>query len=347
MKKCISLFVTLIVLTQPSVHALQVDESMIQAAKDATADACPVRWETLSEDMDIPGENEDLWQDSADSTAFIDYLNAKSVTVDVNLIVNDISAVSAECGAKRTALLDLMLAKEPNDLLAAMAEIKENTEAASNQLKDGSSPELAATSCKAIKENFSSSQNGAYWLDVTGGNADDALQVFCEMEIDGGGWTMVAFFHKVHASHVDGAHFFAEPFDTLPFDRTEPSTSVSTGLIDEINDTQMMITIDTPDPIYAKQNDKFIRLGYSASSSIFNYGPLPCQPGAFTYSGELDGSNEEQGEFKTCNTSSFYLKAQTTGHIFSFLAAPNYSVFWRSDIGGNNTWGHNAWIYIR
>jgi LruC domain-containing protein len=56
---------------------------------------------------------------------------------------------------------------------------------------NGSSQALAAQSCNAIKATNASATSGAYWIDPNGGSTADAYQVFCDMQSDGGGWTLV------------------------------------------------------------------------------------------------------------------------------------------------------------
>lgn len=53
----------------------------------------------------------------------------------------------------------------------------------------GSTQELAVPSCKALHSNLHPS--GMYWVDVDGGSHANAFKVYCEMDTDEGGWTLV------------------------------------------------------------------------------------------------------------------------------------------------------------
>ena len=50
--------------------------------------------------------------------------------------------------------------------------------------------------------------SGLYWIDPNGGSKDDSFQAFCDMDINGGGWTLVAT--KVSPSF----HFIKTAFST-------------------------------------------------------------------------------------------------------------------------------------
>jgi cysteine-rich repeat protein len=49
-----------------------------------------------------------------------------------------------------------------------------------------------AASCAELLANFPSSPDGLYAIDPNGGEATDAVTVFCDMSTDGGGWTALA-----------------------------------------------------------------------------------------------------------------------------------------------------------
>ncbi len=60
----------------------------------------------------------------------------------------------------------------------------------------GGSQDLPVASCKALVEAAPLTVSGVYWLDPTGGDTADAFQTWCEMELAGGGWTLLTIYGK-------------------------------------------------------------------------------------------------------------------------------------------------------
>ena len=63
----------------------------------------------------------------------------------------------------------------------------------------GIKPPILQPSCKAILDAGFSKGSGVYWIDPDGGDSDNALEVFCDMETNGGGWTMCGKFDRDNA----------------------------------------------------------------------------------------------------------------------------------------------------
>ena len=77
----------------------------------------------------------------------------------------------------------------------------------------GRSEEEPAQSCRHLKDEWSTAVDGVYWIDPLG---IGAFQTRCDMQSDGGGWTLVAY-----APSNRGA-----PEDFFTGDEVEPSSCV-------------------------------------------------------------------------------------------------------------------------
>lgn len=108
-------------------------------------------------------------------------------------------------------------------------------------------------------------------------------------------------------------------------------------------DSEMILALDTPSIASAKTLNKYVRYRYAENSSIFNQGPLPCTvSGGFEYS--KDDESFSDASVSHCTTTYTYFRE---GSNYLTLFRNGLGVYWGKGMGGNNSWGHAAWIYVR
>lgn len=78
----------------------------------------------------------------------------------------------------------------------------------------GSTKELAVPSCKSLFSFYLPS--GVYWLDVDGGSKDNSFKAYCEMETDGGNWTLVWSYTFTNYSNFKGGSNAITPRPNWP-----------------------------------------------------------------------------------------------------------------------------------
>jgi hypothetical protein len=123
---------------------------------------------------------------------------------------------------------------------------------------------------------------------------------------------------------------------------TDTSAVNSVFALSEFGDSEMIFTLDSPSIQLAQTQNKYIRYRYDYDSAAFNLGPLPCQASGYEYT--LNDQNFIAGAHSYCtNTYAFFGGAG--GHLTLF--GSNTGIYWGTGMGGNNSWYHPAWVYVR
>ena len=337
---------------QGLVPQAQKEESEALAIERAVQMACPHVWENLHSKIDLKQHGMDLWEQRVqDRDDFILYM-AEAMgeyapdSEGLNVMASDPLTVATECATQRATLMQLMMEKVPNDIMMAMDAVGSGLGMMIGKPL-GYSQDYPGRSCKEIKEQHPEAEDGRYWIDVSNVDDDGATEVFCEMSTDGGGWTMVAYIYSGNPTNV-----FTEKSGVYNLSRARVGNSFSLGILDELSDTEMLIALNSPDPVSAASENRLIQYYYDKNSPFFNTGPIPCTESRFQFRIDFSQEKRHEGYAGYCNDAAWY--PQTREQVFpgakhSYLAMMHRSwkgVYWGSGMGGNNRI-FPGWIYVR
>nr|VFK29016.1 MAG: Fibrinogen beta and gamma chains, C-terminal globular domain [Candidatus Kentron sp. MB]VFK29539.1 MAG: Fibrinogen beta and gamma chains, C-terminal globular domain [Candidatus Kentron sp. MB]VFK74820.1 MAG: Fibrinogen beta and gamma chains, C-terminal globular domain [Candidatus Kentron sp. MB] len=110
--------------------------------------------------------------------------------------------------------------------------------------------QMHGSSCKAIKEGNPLVTSGVYSIDPDGAGPIDPLEVFCDMETDGGGWTLVARM-PMYGNAVNNTMTTDSNFETCLTDRSASCSELSWQHRD-IYGTQYLIEFEDQQTLLAQ-----------------------------------------------------------------------------------------------
>ncbi|HVP60159.1 MAG TPA: fibrinogen-like YCDxxxxGGGW domain-containing protein [Myxococcaceae bacterium] len=201
-----------------------------------------------------------------------------------------------------------------------------------------------APSCRELKMATATLNDGTYLVDPDGpAGSAPPVTVYCDMSTDTGGWTFVAHV----AADATGYQLFDRATGTYLPSRSGGAT-YSLGVLPFLEDTEMMVTVDTANPRDALAAQSLVTFQYLPGHQNFNWGPGPCTSiRPFGYRTAPFGPYVESSSWACTGLGWGTRNASDTADLIQF-GGPG--VFLGGALGSSGLdrgWGHEAWIYVR
>ncbi|MFN4150796.1 MAG: fibrinogen-like YCDxxxxGGGW domain-containing protein, partial [Candidatus Sericytochromatia bacterium] len=109
--------------------------------------------------------------------------NAVSGATSYDIVIDDVTTISSLSGTSYTA----------TGLSGANHtwRVKANKNTLSSSYTSNQNVIIAYDSCNSLHLNGGINTNGVYWIDTDGVSGNSSFKVYCDMNTNGGGWTMV------------------------------------------------------------------------------------------------------------------------------------------------------------
>jgi hypothetical protein len=167
------------------------------------------------------------------------------------------------------------------------------------------------------------------------------------MTTAGGGWTFVAHI----AAILPPPSFLSADVGSYRSDRIDDGTTYGKGgtTLPFVGHAATMVTLDVADPIAAAAASKLVIYSYGAGATTMNGGPVPCSgvfSGEVSYRTVPTATPTLCGPTSFCSTTNWYPRSSTGAYLVLFNSGTS-GAFWGAGLGGDESWGHTAWWYVR
>ncbi len=196
-------------------------------------------------------------------------------------------------------------------------------------------------SCKRIKDLGKAWESWKYLISP---NGSSTLQVYCDMDIEWGGWTF--------AGHVDGGSAiseisFASAVWTYNVERKDTWTEYFLDM-SQFEHTEMMALINTKSPQEANNTNSFLMLRYGLDAPMFHTATLSSCPNPLWSSDILFHKTKIWWEYMSSKVwwcwTAWYVRPQDYNPTWGPLGL--YLLYFRESTTAGTRWSSDAWRWL-